>query len=33
MSQSLADKRAGKCYENDFLRLLFAFDEEGIHFA
>lgn len=29
----LADKRAAKCDENDFLRLLFAFNEEGIHFA
>lgn len=29
----LADKRAGKCDENDFLRLLLAFNEEGIHFA
>ncbi|PQE04942.1 dimethyladenosine transferase protein [Rutstroemia sp. NJR-2017a BBW] len=29
----LADKRAGKCDENDFLRLLFAFNEEGLHFA
>ena len=29
----LADKRAGKCDENDFLRLLFAFNGEGIHFA
>lgn len=29
----LADKRAGKCDENDFLRLLFAFNEEGIHFT
>lgn len=29
----LADKRAGKCDENDFLRLLYAFNEEGIHFA
>jgi 18S rRNA (adenine1779-N6/adenine1780-N6)-dimethyltransferase len=29
----LADKRSGKCDENDFLRLLFAFNEEGIHFA
>ena len=28
----LADKRAGKCDENDFLRLLLAFNEEGIHF-
>ncbi|KAE8454052.1 hypothetical protein EG329_007829 [Mollisiaceae sp. DMI_Dod_QoI] len=28
----LADKRAGKCDENDFLRLLYAFNEEGIHF-
>jgi len=29
----LADQRAGKCDENDFLRLLSAFNEEGIHFA
>ncbi|RDL37548.1 putative rRNA (Adenine-N6,N6-)-dimethyltransferase [Venustampulla echinocandica] len=29
----LADKRAGKCDENDFLRLLAAFNDEGIHFA
>lgn len=29
----LADKRAGKCDENDFLKLLYAFNEEGIHFA
>jgi 18S rRNA (adenine1779-N6/adenine1780-N6)-dimethyltransferase len=29
----LADKRAGKCDENDFLRLLFALNEEGIHFS
>jgi 18S rRNA (adenine1779-N6/adenine1780-N6)-dimethyltransferase len=29
----LADKRASKCDENDFLKLLFAFNEEGIHFA
>ncbi|PBP21709.1 dimethyladenosine transferase dimethyltransferase [Diplocarpon rosae] len=29
----LADKRAGKCDENDFLRLLSAFNDEGIHFA
>ena len=29
----LADKRAGKCDENDFLRLLYAFNEEGIHFS
>merc|ERR1711939_313002 len=29
----LADKRAGKCDENDFLRLLSAFNGEGIHFA
>ncbi|KAG9245158.1 S-adenosyl-L-methionine-dependent methyltransferase [Calycina marina] len=28
----LADKRAGKCDENDFLRLLLAFNDEGIHF-
>ena len=29
----LADKRAGKCDENDFLRLLSAFNEEGLHFS
>lgn len=29
----LADKRSAKCDENDFLRLLFAFNEEGIHFS
>jgi 18S rRNA (adenine1779-N6/adenine1780-N6)-dimethyltransferase len=29
----LADQRASKCDENDFLRLLFAFNQEGIHFA
>lgn len=29
----LADKRSGKCDETDFLRLLFAFNEEGIHFS
>ncbi|KAI6780944.1 uncharacterized protein J7T54_003086 [Emericellopsis cladophorae] len=29
----LADKRAGKCDETDFLRLLHAFNEEGIHFS
>jgi 18S rRNA (adenine1779-N6/adenine1780-N6)-dimethyltransferase len=29
----LADTRAGKCDENDFLRLLLAFNEEGIHFS
>lgn len=29
----LADTRAAKCDENDFLRLLSAFNEEGIHFA
>lgn len=29
----LADKRASKCDENDFLRMLFAFNEEGIHFS
>lgn len=29
----LADKRSGKCDENDFLKLLYAFNEEGIHFA
>jgi 18S rRNA (adenine1779-N6/adenine1780-N6)-dimethyltransferase len=29
----LADKRAGKLDENDFLRLLYAFNQEGIHFS
>lgn len=29
----LADRRSGKCDENDFLRLLYAFNEEGLHFA
>ena len=29
----LADERAGKCDENDFLRLLLAFNKEGIHFS
>lgn len=29
----LADKRSGKCDEGDFLRLLYAFNEEGIHFS
>lgn len=32
-STGLADKRAGKCDENDFLRLLLAFNSEDIHFA
>ncbi|KAI1381047.1 rRNA adenine dimethylase [Hypoxylon crocopeplum] len=29
----LADMRSGKCDENDFLRLLAAFNAEGIHFS
>jgi 18S rRNA (adenine1779-N6/adenine1780-N6)-dimethyltransferase len=29
----LADKRARQCDEGDFLRLLLAFNEEGIHFT
>jgi 18S rRNA (adenine1779-N6/adenine1780-N6)-dimethyltransferase len=29
----LADKRAGKLHENDFLRLLSCFNAENIHFA
>lgn len=29
----LADKRAGKCDETDFLKLLYAFHKVGIHFA
>lgn len=29
----LADKRAGKCDETDFLSLLWAFNREGIHFS
>lgn len=30
---SLADKRARMCDEGDFLRLLYAFNQEGIHFT
>jgi 18S rRNA (adenine1779-N6/adenine1780-N6)-dimethyltransferase len=29
----LADRRAGKCDEGDFLKLLWAFNTEGIHFS
>ena len=29
----LADRRAGKCDEGDFLKLLWAFNREGIHFS
>ncbi|KAK4113466.1 rRNA adenine dimethylase [Canariomyces notabilis] len=29
----LADKRARQCDQNDFLKLLIAFHEEGIHFS
>lgn len=29
----LADKRAAQCHEGDFLKLLYAFNNEGIHFA
>jgi 18S rRNA (adenine1779-N6/adenine1780-N6)-dimethyltransferase len=29
----LADKRAQKCDEGDFLRMLYAFNQEGIHFS
>jgi len=29
----LADKRARMCDEGDFLRLLYAFNQEGIHFS
>ncbi|KAJ9141673.1 rRNA adenine N(6)-methyltransferase [Pleurostoma richardsiae] len=29
----VADKRAGKLEENDFLKLLYAFNEENLHFA
>jgi 18S rRNA (adenine1779-N6/adenine1780-N6)-dimethyltransferase len=29
----LGDKRAGKCDEGDFLKLLWAFNKEGIHFS
>ncbi|CAI4039019.1 hypothetical protein SMKI_06G3710 [Saccharomyces mikatae IFO 1815] len=29
----LGDKRAGKCDQNDFLRLLYAFHQVGIHFS
>ncbi|KAH6655579.1 S-adenosyl-L-methionine-dependent methyltransferase [Truncatella angustata] len=30
---NLADQRSGKCDENDFLRLLHAFNQENIHFS
>lgn len=29
----LADQRSGKLAENDFLRLLHAFNSEGLHFS
>ena len=29
----LADKRAGKCDQTDFLKLLYAFHQVGIHFS
>lgn len=29
----LANRRAGKCDETDFLKLLWAFNKEGIHFS
>ncbi|KAK9415594.1 putative S-adenosyl-L-methionine-dependent methyltransferase [Seiridium unicorne] len=29
----LADQRAGKCDENDYLRLLHAFNQEDLHFS
>lgn len=29
----LADKRAGQCDQGDFLKLLYAFNQEGLHFA
>ncbi|KAK3493719.1 S-adenosyl-L-methionine-dependent methyltransferase [Neurospora crassa] len=32
-STGLADKRARQCDQNDFLKLLLAFHEEGIHFS
>lgn len=32
-STELAEKRARTCDEGDFLRLLYAFNQEGIHFA
>jgi 18S rRNA (adenine1779-N6/adenine1780-N6)-dimethyltransferase len=33
VSTELADKRAGQYDQSDFLRLLYAFNQEGIHFA
>jgi 18S rRNA (adenine1779-N6/adenine1780-N6)-dimethyltransferase len=30
---NLAEKRAQKCDEGDFLKLLYAFNQEGIHFS
>lgn len=32
-STGLSDKRAGKCDQTDFLKLLYAFHQVGIHFA
>ncbi|KAM7218715.1 Dimethyladenosine transferase [Rhypophila decipiens] len=32
-STGLADKRARQCDQNDFLKLLLAFHDEGIHFS
>jgi 18S rRNA (adenine1779-N6/adenine1780-N6)-dimethyltransferase len=29
----MADKRAVKCEESNFLKLLYAFNQEGIHFS
>lgn len=29
----LGEKRAGKCDEGDFLKLLYAFNQQGIHFS
>jgi 18S rRNA (adenine1779-N6/adenine1780-N6)-dimethyltransferase len=29
----MAEKRARSCFESDFLRLLYAFNLEGIHFC
>lgn len=33
VTTELADKRASQCDQGDFLRLLHAFNQAGIHFA
>ncbi|KAK5001662.1 hypothetical protein LTR28_012405, partial [Elasticomyces elasticus] len=33
VDSELADKRARMCDEGDFLKLLYSFNQEGIHFS